>query len=192
VGELNAGHKLAAVQRKYSTTDNPLSQSAIRRCYQESLHHFRSRELTQASLDYYEVERSLAAEQKKDTPDKDEVQRLRKHKQALRREMLSMKETLQARAFDGGPRLLAGELVGINVRDEQSWPDWLPIFTLKWFDAIIEDVEKRQAAQAIKDLQGTRVGANSGVTSPDHLERLPRRRIKQAVTANRPEVEYAN
>jgi len=170
VRDLNANHRAAAVSRKYSTPEHPLSQLAIRRCYVESLHHFRSRELTAASVDYYDVERAYARElAKAQNADKEELQRLRKHKQALRAEILKMKETLQARVSTGGPRLVEGELVGINVRDPESWPDWLPVFTLRFMDALVEDHDRLKLEQAVRDMQAMQTGR----------AHLPTRRVRQ-------------
>ena len=169
VRELHANNKHAAVYRKYSTPEHPLSQLAIRRCFVESLHHFKSRELTAASVDYYDVERAYKREfEKGSNADKEELQRLRKHKQALRAEILKMKEMLQARVSDGGPRLLLGELAGINVRDVESWPDWLPIFALRFMDSLVEDHDKKMIEQAVRDMQGKYLGMN-----------LPSRKVKQ-------------
>lgn len=64
---------------------------------------------------------------------------------------------------------MEGELVGINVRDPESWPDWLPVFTLRFMDALVEDHDRLKLEQAVRDMQAMQTGR----------AHLPTRRVRQ-------------
>lgn len=167
---LQQGRKRTDVLKEFTSKEHPLSYVALRRCYDENQHHYNSKELTSALNDLQDTEAALRKETKKQAPNLEELNRLRKHKKALREEITKLKAALTTGFQGEGPRLIAGELAGINVNDEDTWPIWLPVFIARYMDAVTEDADRRTAEQNARDYRGGRVAMY-----------LPTRRVKPAM-----------